>query len=49
MKIRLVCVGTKMPAWVEAGVGEYRKRLPREFELSIIEIPLAQRSKAIDS
>jgi len=49
MKIRLICVGTKMPAWVEAGVAEYRKRLPREFELGITEIPMAQRSKSIDS
>ena len=38
-----------MPAWVETGVAEYRKRLPLEFELLITEIPLAQRSKAIDS
>jgi 23S rRNA (pseudouridine1915-N3)-methyltransferase len=40
MKIQLICVGTKMPDWVEAGVAEYRKRLPRDFELLITEIPL---------
>lgn len=49
MKIHLVCVGTRMPAWVEAGVNEYRKRLPRDFELSLSEIPLAPRGKAADS
>ncbi|MEC9305926.1 MAG: 23S rRNA (pseudouridine(1915)-N(3))-methyltransferase RlmH, partial [Pseudomonadota bacterium] len=29
MRIRLLAVGTKMPAWVEQGVETYRKRLPR--------------------
>jgi 23S rRNA (pseudouridine1915-N3)-methyltransferase len=48
MKIRLICVGTRMPAWVEAGVAEYRKRLPADFELLITEIPLAQRGKGTD-
>lgn len=48
MKLKLIAVGTKMPAWVEAGVQEYRQRLPRDFELNIIEIPLSQRSKAAD-
>jgi 23S rRNA (pseudouridine1915-N3)-methyltransferase len=48
MKIHLICVGTKMPDWVEAGVAEYRKRLPRDFELLLTEIPLAQRGKGAD-
>ena len=48
MKIQLICVGTKMPDWVEAGVAEYRKRLPRDFELGITEIALAQRGKGGD-
>lgn len=37
-----------MPAWVAQGTEEYKKRLPRDFELNIIEIPLAQRSKTTD-
>lgn len=45
MKITLVCVGTRMPEWVEAGVAEYRKRLPRDFELKLVEVPLSQRTK----
>ncbi|MDY6984609.1 MAG: 23S rRNA (pseudouridine(1915)-N(3))-methyltransferase RlmH [Pseudomonadota bacterium] len=48
MKIQLICVGTKMPDWVEAGVAEYRKRLPRDFELGITEIPLGARGKGMD-
>ncbi len=37
-----------MPDWVDAGVAEYRKRLPADFELLITELPLAQRSKSAD-
>jgi 23S rRNA (pseudouridine1915-N3)-methyltransferase len=45
MHIRLIAVGTRMPAWVEAGIAEYRKRLPPEIQFDIREITLAQRSK----
>ncbi|MES2605951.1 MAG: 23S rRNA (pseudouridine(1915)-N(3))-methyltransferase RlmH [Pseudomonadota bacterium] len=45
MKLTLVSVGSRMPAWVEAGVAEYQKRLPREFELNVVEVPLSQRTK----
>jgi len=48
MKINLICVGTRMPVWVDTGVAEYRKRLPKDFELLITEVPLAQRSKSSD-
>ncbi len=34
-----------MPAWVEAGVAEYRKRLPPEIQFEIREIALGQRFK----
>lgn len=48
MKINLVCVGTKMPAWVEAGFSEYSKRLPADFALSVTEIALGKRGKGGD-
>lgn len=48
MKIRLMAVGSKMPAWVEEGVETYRKRLPRDFSLDIEEIALGQRGKNAD-
>lgn len=46
MKINLVAIGTRMPGWVDSGVSEYQKRLPKNFELIVTEIPLARRSKA---
>lgn len=46
MRIRLIAVGTKMPAWVEQGWQEYVKRLPREISLELVEIPLGTRTKS---
>lgn len=48
MRISLIAVGTRMPAWIEAGVDEYRKRLPPELALDIREIALAKRGKNTD-
>lgn len=46
MKINLIAVGKKMPGWVEQGSQEYQKRLPRNFDLVITEVPLAKRTRA---
>jgi 23S rRNA (pseudouridine1915-N3)-methyltransferase len=48
MRVRLLAVGTRMPAWVTAGVDEYRKRLPRDFALEVEEIAPGQRGKNAD-
>ena len=48
MKINLICVGTRMPSWVESGVTEYAKRLPADFAFIVTEVPLAKRGKSID-
>ena len=45
MRISVIAVGTKMPAWVNAGVQEYGKRMPRELKLEWREIPLARRGR----
>lgn len=45
MRIRVIAVGTKMPAWVEEGYREYAKRLPREFSVDMLELPLGPRGK----
>lgn len=44
MKLILVAVGQKMPAWVETGFEEYRKRMPREAALHLLEIRAEKRS-----
>lgn len=48
MKIRLIAVGTKMPAWVSAGYQEYAKRFPAEMPLELIEIAAGKRGKNAD-
>ncbi len=48
MKVKLLAVGTKMPDWVERGVAEYRKRMPRDFALEVIEIAPGARGKNAD-
>ena len=45
MRITLIAVGTRMPAWVKAGFADYAARLPRECPLELLEIPTAKRSK----
>lgn len=46
MKIRLLAIGQKMPAWVTAGYAEYAGRMPPECRLELHELPLAQRAKS---
>ncbi len=45
MRISVIAVGTRMPAWVSQGVAEYSKRLPRELQLVWREIPVARLGK----
>lgn len=45
MQIHLIAVGHRMPAWVTQGYEEYARRMPRECELQLVEIPLVKRSK----
>lgn len=46
MKIRLLAVGQKMPAWVTEGYRDFAARMPPECRLELVELPLAQRSKS---
>jgi 23S rRNA (pseudouridine1915-N3)-methyltransferase len=44
LKLRIISVGHKMPAWVETACAEYTKRMPRELSLEIIEIKPEKRA-----
>ncbi len=37
-----------MPDWVNAGVAEYTKRMSKDYQLDLIEIPAAKRSSAVE-
>lgn len=45
MKLRVLSVGTKMPAWVQEGVAEYSKRMQGDLDFSLHEIPMTKRGK----
>lgn len=38
MKLIVVAVGTRMPAWIEAGWKEYARRLPADCQLELREV-----------
>ena len=42
MRIRLIAAGTRLPAWIDAGVGEYARRFGRGLKFELVEIPLAR-------
>ena len=46
MKIYLIAVGSKMPAWVTTAYQEYAKRMPRECSLQLLEIHPEYRGKS---
>ncbi|MBI2379624.1 MAG: 23S rRNA (pseudouridine(1915)-N(3))-methyltransferase RlmH [Gammaproteobacteria bacterium] len=48
MRIRLIAVGTKMPAWVTTGYEDYAKRLSGDVRLELVEIEAGQRGKNAD-
>lgn len=45
MQIHLLAIGRRMPAWVEAGFGEYVSRFPAGCRLRLHEIPAGRRVK----
>jgi len=48
MKITLIAVGQKMPAWVNNGYSEYSRRLTQDCKLELHEIPASKRTKNSD-
>lgn len=45
MRLRIIALGQRMPAWVDAAVAEYAKRMPREHPLDIVELKPAPRTR----
>lgn len=51
MKLYIAAVGTRMPAWVDAGFSDYAKRMPRELPLELLAVKAEPRSegKTVDA
>lgn len=45
MRVRLIAAGTRLPAWIDAGVAEYARRFGRGLRFELIEVPLARESE----
>lgn len=46
MKINIIAIGKTMPRWVADGYNEYAKRLPKDYQLNLIEIGSLKRTKS---
>jgi 23S rRNA (pseudouridine1915-N3)-methyltransferase len=44
LKLRILAIGHKMPAWIEAGFNEYARRMPADASLELIEIKPERRA-----
>lgn len=43
MKISLICIGKKMPSWIQAGIEHYQKQLPKSLVFSLVAIEAQNR------
>jgi len=48
MRIHLIAMGTRLDDWVNQGFANYQKRLPSDYSLRLVEIPLQKRGKNVD-
>lgn len=49
MKIKLICIGKKMPDWIQTGINHYQKQLPTTLNFELITLDGQKRkSKNID-
>ena len=45
MRIRLIAAGTRLPAWIDAGVKQYGRRFGRGLRFELVEVPLAREAE----
>src|SRR3990167_346008 len=48
MKLQLITITNKYPAWVQAGYLDYAKRLPPHYALELVEIAAEKRGPSCD-
>ena len=48
MKLLIVAVGQRMPAWVDAAFGDYVRRMPRESPVKLVEVKAEPRGENYD-
>ena len=45
MKLRIIALGHKLPAWANTAFDDYARRMPREFALELIELKPEARNR----
>jgi 23S rRNA (pseudouridine1915-N3)-methyltransferase len=45
MKLRIVALGARLPAWTTAAYADYARRLPPEFALELVELKAEPRNR----
>jgi 23S rRNA (pseudouridine1915-N3)-methyltransferase len=45
MNLRVIALGQRMPAWIDAGWDEYARRMPREFALQLVVLKAEPRDR----
>ncbi|NRB37574.1 MAG: 23S rRNA (pseudouridine(1915)-N(3))-methyltransferase RlmH [Pseudomonadales bacterium] len=45
MRIRIIAIGQKMPAWVSTAYDDYAKRINGDMQLQMLELPMQKRGK----
>jgi 23S rRNA (pseudouridine1915-N3)-methyltransferase len=49
MQVQIIAVGQKMPAWVDLACTDYLRRVPRELNIQLTHVPLAQRKGRVSA
>jgi len=49
LRLRVIAVGTRMPAWVDAAFEDYARRLRTPWRLTLTEVAPARRREGIDA
>ena len=44
MKLHILAIGHKMPAWIEAGFNEYARRMPADAAIHLVELKPEKRA-----
>ncbi|SFV55506.1 LSU m3Psi1915 methyltransferase RlmH [hydrothermal vent metagenome] len=45
MKLKLIAIGNKLPAWIEEGIQDYQKRLPKNIHFQLLTPNAKKRTK----
>lgn len=49
MRLRVIAIGTRMPAWVDAACDDYQRRLRGPWQLALTELAPARRRDSADA